>query len=95
MGPSVPIVPFVPLASHDRVREGQEPFQETQSAIDANRVRIRSRLRLTSDSLSGLRRFERYRVALVDVDAPGLHAGKPFQIGDHGRQRVAVEGIAV
>ena len=34
-------------------------------------------------------------IALVDVDAAGLHAGKPLQIGDDGPQGMAVIWVAV
>jgi hypothetical protein len=34
-------------------------------------------------------------IALVDMDAAGLDAGEPLQIGDDGTEGVAVEGIAV
>ena len=34
-------------------------------------------------------------IALVDVDAPGLDAGQPFEIGDDRPEGVAVKGVAV
>ncbi|MET4262502.1 hypothetical protein ABIC09_007480 [Bradyrhizobium sp. S3.12.5] len=34
-------------------------------------------------------------IPFVDVDATSLHAGQLLHVGDHGAERVAVEGIAV
>ena len=34
-------------------------------------------------------------IAFVDVDAASLHAGELLHVGDHGAERVPVEGIAV
>lgn len=34
-------------------------------------------------------------VPFVNMDAASLHAGELFHVGDHGAERVPVEGIAV